>query len=569
MQPGKRKGWVLLWSSLLLPGLSAAQPAQPAQLPAPDPVPPPTEAELRERTRHWLKKLKLSGTTEETDRARRNLIALGKPAVPLIVELAQKDFGDKPQPFHMWNVCLVLGRMSDDRAMPYLMKWLEPVPEADLRQRPEWQYVRAFAALALGKVPDPGRAAVPAMRKLVADDREHPFVRRCAALALGQLQDEGAVKVLGDQLADNRQISVQRVAAAMALGMIRAEGSGTRLLEYLELEPGRRDALADRMAVHGLGLHKREKAVEPLRKLLAATTDDNLRGAIVLVLAWLGNRDAAPDVRKIMDHEQLPAFTRCNAALALANLGEPDAAAALLRRMARYDGRTQMLGTAAYASVALGEVSGDENIVTLCEIVRDTDYSVLALNAVNALGHRRDPRTAPFLLEQYGRFDGVRGLFIRGEIVRALMAFPTQEAIRTFCLKALKDPSDYVQAKAAIALARYPGADTENALLEAVSDQSPEVRGEAALSLGILKSAKAADELRARMRDDFDWVRIRARRALENIVKFGKDEFQQAPGLQDLIDLRVKAVGANLEEELNRLYQDGYQRVLELDGRRW
>lgn len=547
----------------------AAQPAQPvappAQPPAAEPVPPPTEAELRERALHWIHKLKLAGDPVETDRVRKNLIALGKPGVPLIIEAAQKEFGEKPLPFYLWNVCLTLGRMADDRAVPYLMKRLEPVTELELKQRPDWNFVRAFAALSLGKISDPAHTAMPALRKIVRDENENVFTRRTSALALGSLQDDGCLDTMSKILQDPKAQPTMRGGMAMALGMVRGEAATDKLIAYISLDAKERDAFADRMAVQALGMQKAEKAVDALRKMLAATEDNSLKGSVVLVLGWIGKRDAAADVQKVMDDEQVPAFTRCNAAVALGGLGKPDAGSAFLRKTLQSEPNKIVLGTEAYAAVALGEFFGDDNIKALCDSISSTKFSVVALNGINALGHRKDPRTAPFLIEHYHKFEGARNQYLRGEIVRALMAFPTQEAIRGLCIKGLKDNADYVQAKCAVALARYPGADTDAALIEALSDRAPDVRGEAALTLGLLKSLRSAEPLRKLLQDESDWVRLRARRALENILKYGKNEFQQTAGIQDLIDQRVKAVGASLSEEMNRLYTEGYQKVLELD----
>jgi len=560
-------GALILLLCLVCGGIQSTLAAQPAAANQPDlPGMPaaPTEAELRERVKFWMKKLNYAAHGQETDLVRKNLIALGKPAVPLIIDAAQSEFRNQALPFHLWNVCLVLGGMADDRAVPYLLKRFEAVPERDLKQRPDWNYVRAFSALALGRIPDQAMTAAGPMRATLSDEKEPHYVRRTAALGLGALLDEKSIGAMDKMLMDAHSPAIMRGGMALALGMIRGEAASQKLVAYLEQDIKAREPFTDRMAVHALGMQRYEKAVPVLRKLLGEE-DGHLKGSVALVLGWIGNRDAAADVQKVMDHEKEPPFTRCNAAVALNGLGQPEKGAEFLRHALQLDEKTVEVGTLAYVAVALGEFSGDENLKELCATIDTTKYPVVALNALNALGHRKDTRSVPFLIGKYMHYEGASNQYLRGEVVRALLAHAPQESIRALLHKGLKDQSNYVQGKCAVALARYPGTDTERALFEALKDKAYEVRGEAALTLGVLKCAVAVEALRGMLKDESDWVRLRARRALENIVKFGKNEFQQSAGMRELIEKRVKAVGASLSEEMDRLHAEGYQRILELD----
>ena len=537
--------------------LGAGQPA------AGEVPPPPTDAELKERVKHWVRRLYISSNSFETEKCRNNLVALGKNAVVPFIEVVQEDI-KKPLPFHIWNVCLTLGRMADDRAVLYLLKRLEPVPAQELKAYPDWNYTRAFAALALGKIPDPANMALGPLRKIVAGEKEPALVRRTSALALGVLQDEAAIQPLALLLLNPQAPSKLRAAVAMALGTLRVEAATSKLLEYLALDEKSRDPFASRMAVLGLGLQRSEKAVEPLRKLLAEN-DPSLQGSVALVLGWIGNRAAADEIQKLMHDDRTPIFTRCNAAVALGGLGKPEQASEFLRKVLQANPKTFTPGTVAYAAIALGEFLGDENLRILSVTIENTHFPVVALNAIIALGHRKDTRLVDFLKARFHKLEGGSNQYLRGEIVRALLAHSPQESIRTLLFNGVKDSSDYVQAKSAVALARYPGSDTEAVLIECLADRSYELRGEAALTLGVLKSAKAVEPLRKLLKDDYDWVRLRSRLALENIIKFGQNEFHQTAGIRDLIDQRLRVLGGSLKEELDRLYDEGYRKVLELD----
>ncbi|MCZ7647693.1 MAG: HEAT repeat domain-containing protein [Planctomycetota bacterium] len=552
----------LVLASFLMAGFAPAVRAGAAgQAPA---LPPITPQEQQERARYWMRKLRFAANPDETERIRNNLIALGDNAIPAIV--AEADSGNlKDQlPVVHWNTCLILGKLGNDQAMPYLLRHLEPVSERQLKAQPEWTFVRAYAALSLGKIKDPARQAVVPLQKLYKDEQESLFLRRTACLALGTLRDTGSLAAFEKDLLDPKLPGTQRGALALALGMMQEDAAGAALAKYLKLKPEERHALADKMVVQAVGMRRKEGSWKDIAPLLG-TEDPDLRGTTCLVLAWLGDRSVVPEIEKALKDEALPAFSRCNAAVALIHMGKPEEGAAYLREILTQKHDRSAVGTLAYAAVALGQVAGDDNLKCLHHVINESPFPVVVMNAINALGYRKDQRMAPYLIDRFTNLKGIQNEYIRGEIARALLSHAPEESIRQAMLQGLRDQSPYVRMRCAITLARYPGGDTEGALMLLLDDRDYQVIGEAALTLGVLKSKLAKEALYQLFKEENDWVRYRARKALENIILFGKDDFKQVAGLNDLIQARLQRVGAGIKDEMDRLYTVGYQQVLELD----
>lgn len=528
------------------------------------PLPPISTEEIQERARYWMRKLRYAANPDDTERIRNNLASLGDQAIPAIVAAADEGSLKDQLPIVHWNTCLVLGKLISDQSIPYLLKCLKPVSPAMLKAQPEWSYVRANAALSLGKVKDPGNQALEPLRKIFLDPEESSFIRRAAALALGVRKDLPSIAGFEKVLCDPQEKGPFRGTVALALGMIPDDRSRASLLKYLKLDPPHHDSLADRMVVQGFGLQRKEGTGQELHELLDSV-DDDLAGTTALVLSWLNDRSAAAGVEKVMRDEGRAAFSRANAAVALMNLGKQKEGSEYLRDLLLQQHDRAAIGTLAYAAVALGQCQTDDDLKCLHHVIGTTPFPVVAMNAINALGYRKDPRMVPFLIERFRLSKGKQNDFIRAEIVRALLSHPPLEASRRLLLEALRDASPFVRQKAAIALARFPGGDTEAGLIEVLNDREYEVVGEAALSLGILKSRNAMPALVKLLKDENDWVRYRARKAMENVILFGRDEFKQVAGIHDLIERRLKRVGGSIKDEMDRLYTVGYQQVLELD----
>jgi HEAT repeat protein len=421
-------------------------------------------------------------------------------------------------------------------------------------------------------------------------------------LALGALRDRQSARFLGDILRDPQADSTMRGAAAMALGIGCGDKATKQLLAYHCLEARDKDPLTSRLVVLATGFLREEKNAELLRAFLAAadepgrpkaevkkrtninnkvivtsdlrgllaSRDDTLRGTTALVLAKLNDRAAASAIMRVMNDPFAPGFTRCNAAVALGNLGKRKEGGTYLRQVLvdmLNGSKKNSYGTLAYAAIGLSQFPGEDTLKVLYAVAgKKTTPRVVALNAFIALGHLKDPRLVPFQIRQYRLLGGVVNAYHRGEILRALISHPPQQSIRRLFIDALRrDRSEYVRQRAAIGLARYPGSDTVFALGSQLGDRDWETRGQAALSLGVLKAKAAIGKLRNLMKNDrSDWVRLCARKALENIIKYGDHPTWQTTGLQKMIDERLFRVGASLPDEMNRMYSFAYNHVLEL-----
>ena len=134
------------------------------------------------------------GRKEVQDNAKRALIEIGPPAVPLLIEALRIDS------CHIrWNVVYALGAIRDASAVPSLTEALND-PDA---------LVQDEATVALGKI-----GAVHALINALHHENVH--VRRNAAMALADTKDPRAVRALVDTLKEEDA----RLFAARALAKV-------------------------------------------------------------------------------------------------------------------------------------------------------------------------------------------------------------------------------------------------------------------------------------------------------------------------------------------------------------
>lgn len=155
------------------------------------------------------------GKTQELSRARREIVKLGKEAVPALLEALSahrssvvrrnvalilgeigcrdavpcllKALGDRSHPVRC-NAAIALGLIGDKRAVPLLLKKLRST---------SWE-LRLNSAVSLGWINEP-KAAEPLLR-LLRDENE--TVRKGAAFALGEMRDPVVRKALLNLLWD-------------------------------------------------------------------------------------------------------------------------------------------------------------------------------------------------------------------------------------------------------------------------------------------------------------------------------------------------------------------------------
>ncbi|WP_437679639.1 HEAT repeat domain-containing protein [Sorangium sp. So ce131] len=396
--------------------------------------------------------------------------------------------------------------------------------------------VRAEVARALGRIGD-GRAVVPLIGKV---QDAVPEVRKATARALGELGDARAVSALILALQDQAQDV--RVEAVTALGRLRLDEATPAIAELVSASPG---------ALGGSGAFPGARAAD------GGTSSNDVREAAFRALGRIGS-DAAvrvllaalakddPAAPRSAVRDALVSAGRAPAAPAAAATGAPGASAAgatgapaqknvavpaLIAALAAAPSGN----TAAGAALVLGELKAREGLPAL---VRGMQRGVVplrhGLRALSALG---DPAALPSVLELLGDADpSVRREAIRAasalldparpdgravDPARALLndpATPPDEKLALVRLlgrtgspraqevllplaKARSGPLRLavIEALGAARAAGKLGAAVDAALLEALDDESGDVRLRAAVALSRVAGPGIARDLLKRL----------------------------------------------------------------------
>ncbi|WP_437736041.1 HEAT repeat domain-containing protein [Sorangium sp. So ce1335] len=383
--------------------------------------------------------------------------------------------------------------------------------------------VRAEVARALGRIGD-ARAVVPLIGKV---QDSIPEVRRATARALGELGDARAVSALILALQDASQDV--RVEAVTALGRLRSDDATSAIADLVAASPG------------ALGAFPGSRPAD------SGTSSNDVREAALRALGRIGS-DAAVRVLLAALAKDDPAAPRSAVRDALVSAGKlpatPGAAAsggaapqknatvpALIAALAA----APSANTAAGAALALGELRATEGLPA---VVRGMQRGVVPLrHGLRALGALGDPAALPSVLELLGDADpSVRREAIRAatalldparpdgravDPARALLvdpATPHDEKLALVQLlgrtgspraqgvllplaKARSAPLRLavIEALGAARAAGKLGASVDAALLEALDDESADVRLRAAISLSRVAGPGSARALLQRL----------------------------------------------------------------------
>ncbi|AUX40913.1 phosphohydrolase [Sorangium cellulosum] len=402
--------------------------------------------------------------------------------------------------------------------------------------------VRAEVARALGRIGD-ARAVVPLIGKV---QDAVPEVRRATARALGELGDARAVSALILALQDQAQDV--RVEAVTALGRLRSDEATPAIAELVAASPGGlggSGAFPGARAADG-GTSSNDVREAAFRALGRIGSD----AAVRVLLAALAKDDPAAPRSAVRD--ALVSAGRAAAALAPAPAGAGGAAGASAAGAGAATGATVQknaavpaliaalaaapsANTAAGAALVLGELKAREGLPAL---VRGMQRGVVplrhGLRALSALG---DPAALPSVLELLGDADpSVRREAIRAatalldparpdgravDPARALLndpATPPDEKLALVRLlgrtgspraqevllplaKARSGPLRLavIEALGAARAAGKLGAAVDAALLEALDDESGDVRLRAAVALSRVAGPGIARDLLKRL----------------------------------------------------------------------
>ncbi|WP_437625224.1 HEAT repeat domain-containing protein [Sorangium sp. So ce1151] len=365
--------------------------------------------------------------------------------------------------------------------------------------------VRAEVARALGRIGD-ARAVVPLIGKV---QDSVPEVRRATSRALGELGDARAVSALILALQDASQDV--RVEAVTALGRLRSDEATSAIADLVAASPGAGGAFAG------------------ARPADSSASSNDVREAALRALGRVGS-DAAVKVLLAALAKDDPAAPRSAVRDALVSAGKAVIPALIAALSAAPSGNT-----AAGAALVLGELKAREGLPAL---VRGMQRGVVPLrHGLRALGALGDPAALPSVLELLGDADpSVRREAIRtatalldparpdGRAVdpaRALLVDPATppdeklslvqllgrtgspraQAVLLPLAKARSAPLRLavIEALGAARAAGKLGAAVDAALLEALDDESADVRLRAAVSLSRVAGPGSARALLERL----------------------------------------------------------------------
>ncbi|WP_437758114.1 HEAT repeat domain-containing protein [Sorangium sp. So ce1389] len=368
--------------------------------------------------------------------------------------------------------------------------------------------VRAEVARALGRIGD-ARAVVPLIGKV---QDSVPEVRRATSRALGELGDARAVSALILALQDASQDV--RVEAVTALGRLRSDEATSAIADLVAASPGAAGAFAG------------------ARPADSSASSNDVREAALRALGRIGS-DAAVKVLLAALAKDDPAAPRSAVRDALVSAGKQ--AATIIPALIAALSAAPSGNTAAGAALVLGELKAREGLPAL---VRGMQRGVVPLrHGLRALGALGDPAALPSVLELLGDADpSVRREAIRtatalldparpdGRAVdpaRALLVDPATPPDEKLALVQLLGRTGSPRAQAvllplakarsaslrlavieALGAARAAGklgAAVDAALLEALDDESADVRLRAAISLSRVAGPGSARALLQRL----------------------------------------------------------------------
>ena len=477
------------------PGPGGGGPAAPG-----DPAPPPLPV-----TNDWSRWWNLSRerilrvrTTRDLQREAGARDDDDRDALLALLREAAKD----PNPDLATGAILALGKARDRGAVPVLVTILgSETADATARES---------AALAIGMIgrPDPADAALLAR---MAADRSRPLRTRCfAAIGLGYTSPVEAEGPLLSLIGGEDENVELRISAVVALGLAPGGRTVAELSRRLAGEAGLRwkDARLRAHAAFALGLTGDRAAVPALHRALSDPDVDVRRQAVLSLsrTARIGDGEVIEQMFTLFEKDA-DAQVRALAAISLGEIGAHFANDSLLFHYGKRDATVTPYAALGLALAARKRGAGTAVpfLREQCAAARDPD---LTGALVTALGIVKDRGSATSLLAILDAKDGGR---LRGHAAAALGMIGAREAIPSL-RKALADRRDpHLQAEAGLALALL-GDDGAVTLLvgRLTGGDSESIRGRAAVALGRFDGASTRNALAKVLADVENPVTVRA-----------------------------------------------------------
>jgi len=215
---------------------------------------------------------------------------------------------NKPNNELQCSALLSLGNLQDKSLIPFISKILTDLSRNDS--------VRSYAALALGRIKDP--AALPELRKALQDKKSS--VRASAAIALGLIESIEAKDDLINLLT-NDKISEVRSYAAISLAQLGDKSVYSIISKFAK----KGDYHLENMCTLALGILGNPEAIPELRELVEKKNKPLSYGAAILALGLLKDKSSVPNLIKIVEKESADTTNWCYAIQSLGMIGDAKA----------------------------------------------------------------------------------------------------------------------------------------------------------------------------------------------------------------------------------------------------
>jgi HEAT repeat protein len=334
--------------------------------------------------------------------------------------------------------------------------------------------VRDAAVLAIAKAGD--KSVLPAIEQRLSDQNRD--VQESAVIALGILGEKDAVPTLlhilkqtaaGKKLLGASEIRPElRAFAAVALGLIGDEGTVPTLVALTKTKEARKDVPV--AATVALGLMKAQTAVGELTRLLREPdTDEFVRSYAASSLGKIGDRSAVPALIDALRDKSI--HVSRSAVVALGLLVDKDQDPKAVKELVDVLSKGSDVQIRGWSCIALGQIGGADARKALLNALEKERRSLQAFAALGlAIMQKKSPEA------------DVIGY------VRTAFGEAKEHSVRSGLAMALGIAGD---------------TESEKALVEVVrSGGSPDLRGYAAVALGLMKARSAMPDIEALLKEN-------------------------------------------------------------------
>jgi len=446
------------------------------------------------------------------------LYNIGNPALldtlkPRLIEFLEKDDDSDVRYYSV----KILGSLKDKKTLSSILSALKD----------ESGRVRLGAVESL-----PGLADKTCIKPLIdVLDDSRSMVSHQAILILTSL-GENAVNDLIDVLKDDSSSELKRAGAALVLGKINTPMAREALLNSLSIDVDiirhsvfwalsySNDLHIESLLMEAV-LHEdnsvrlsAEEALSniphalPVNYLLKALRNEkmDIKRFAALQLGRTGADEAViPLVEALHDKDY---FVQRYAAESLIDLDKPQSISLITPNLKDDNEIVRAISTYILSNITLNK----ESLYPLIDALNDRDV-VVRLYAADALGKLKDSRAIESLLKSLKDGEPVVRLYT----VRALGNFPDDKRLIYPLIDALSDNTWQIRREAAISLGNISSPEGVNSLINSLQDMNEYVRGEAAIALGKIGNKMALMPLMRSLKDEYSSVRKNSARALGNL----------------------------------------------------